>query len=104
MKDLIRRREALLKKFVQCSDFARGSVNSVCAACNRAGCVCEKKTSRKAYRLTYKDSRQKTQIVYIPKNRLPEIRRLMANYSKSCKIIEQLIEANLAAFKKGSGC
>lgn len=96
----MRRREELLKKFEQCSEFVKGTVNSVCAKCNRANCICEKKTTRKAYRLTYKDSHQKTKIVYVPKNKLPQIRKMIANYSKSRKIIEQLIEINLAIFKE----
>lgn len=103
MKDPIRRRDALLKKFTQCSDFVRGSVNSVCAKCNRASCICDKKASRKAYRLTYKNSQQKTRIVYVPRSRLPEIRRMIANYSRSRKIMEQLIETNLELFKKDAG-
>ena len=43
----------------------------------------------KAYRLTYKDSRQKTRIVYVAKDRLPEVRRLLANYSRLREIVEQ---------------
>ena len=101
MKNLVRKRKALLSKFEQSSDFVRGSLNSVCAKCNRAHCICEGKTSRRAYRLTYKDSQQKTRIVYIPRNRLPEIKRMIANYSRSRKIVEQLIENNLEIFKKG---
>ena len=102
MKDPIRRREALMRKLVQHADFARGSVTSVCARCNRANCVCEKKTSRKAYRLTYKDRQQRTRIVYVPRSRLPEIRKMIANYSRLRKIMEQLIETNLEIFKKGA--
>ena len=102
MKDPLRRRDALLKKLEQYSDFVRGSINSVCARCNRARCICEKRTSRKAYRLTYKDSQQKTRIVYIPRSRLPEIRKMLANYARARKTIEQLIEANIEIFKKGT--
>jgi len=100
MKELDRKRNALLREFEQCADFVRGSINSVCAKCNRAGCTCEKKTSRKVYRLTYKDSRQKTRIVYVPRSRLPDIRRMITNYSRSRKIMEQLMETNIAVFKK----
>ena len=96
----IHRREELMRKFEQYSEFVRGTVNSVCAKCNRAGCICDKKTTRRAYRLTYKDSHQKTRIVYIPKSKLPQIRRMIANCSKSRKIIDQLIEINLAIFKE----
>ena len=80
MKDLIQKRKQLLTRFEQYSDFVRGSINSVCAKCNRAGCICEKQTSRRAYRLTYKDSRQKTRIVYVPRDRLPELKRKIANF------------------------
>ena len=94
MKDLIRKRNALLEKF------ARGSITSVCSTCNRARCICEKKTSGRAYRLTYKDSRQKTRTVYIPRSGLPRIRKMTANYAKSRDIIEQLVETNIEMFKE----
>jgi len=100
IKDLIRKRNALLKKFEQYSDFARGSITSVCSTCNRAGCICENKTPARAYRLTYKDSQQKTRTVYVPRNRLPKIKRLIANYTKARDVIEQLIETNIELFKK----
>ena len=99
-KDLIRKRNALLKKFEQYSEFARGSVTSVCSTCNRAHCICEQKTPLRAYRLTYKDNQQKTRTVYIPKAGLPRIRQLVDNYAKSRDIIEQLVETNIELFKK----
>jgi hypothetical protein len=101
MKRLIERRESLLSTLAQCGNVVRGSINSVCGRCNRANCICEKKSAAKAYRLTYKDSRQKTRIVYVAKHRLPEIRRLLANYSRLREVIGQLITANIEIFKKG---
>ena len=100
MKTPIHRRDTLLRKFEQYSYFVRGSLNSVCATCNRAICICKKKTTRRAYRLTYKDNQQKTRIVYVPRSRLAEIRKMIANYAKIRKIMEQLIEANIEIFKK----
>ena len=100
MKNLERKKDALLRKLEQNSDFVRGSLNSVCAKCSRARCICETKTARRAYRLTYKDSHQKTRIVYIPRSRLREIKKMIANYSRSRKIIEQLVETNLEIFKR----
>ena len=101
IKDMKDERNALLKKLAQYSSAIRGSITSVCAKCSRANCICDKRTPRKAYRLTYKDRRQKTRIVYIPRSRLPEIKRMIANYSKSRKIMEQLIETNIQIFKNG---
>ena len=101
MDNLSRKRNALLKKLNQYSEFDRGSINSVCATCNRASCICKKMSSKMAYRLTYKDSQQKTKIVYIPRNRLPEMRKMISNYAQVRKIIEQLIELNIEEFKRG---
>ena len=103
MKNLLRKRDALLRRFEQYAEFVRGSINSVCTNCNRARCICEQKTSRRAYRLTYKDNQQKTRIVYVPRSGLPKIRRMIANYSRSRQIIEQLIETNVEIFKKEAG-
>jgi hypothetical protein len=100
MRALLRKRNALLKKLDQCSEFVRGSINSVCATCSRARCICEKKSSRRAYRLTYKDSRQKTRIVYVPRSRLSRIRKMIANYARLRTLIEQLIETNIEVFKE----
>jgi len=60
MKRLIKRKKALMGTLAQCGNVVRGSINSVCGKCNRANCICEKKSPTKAYRLTDKDSRQKT--------------------------------------------
>ena len=99
MRDLVKKRTALLKKLNQQSEFFRGSINSVCAACNRARCICQKESSRKAYRLTYKDSQQKTRIVYVPRSQLPRARKMIENYGRVREIIERLIETNIEVFK-----
>ena len=103
MKRLIQRKKTLMITLAQCGNVVRGSINCVCGKCNRANCICEKKSPTKAYRLTYKDSRQKTRIVYVAKDRLPEVRRLLANYSTLRDIVEQLIAVNIEIFKRGAG-
>jgi hypothetical protein len=101
MKALMKRRKRLAVTLAQCGEVVRGSINSVCGKCNRANCICETKSATKAYRLTYKDSRQKTRIVYVAKARLPEVRRLLANYSRLRTTVEQLIATNIEIFRKG---
>ena len=100
MDNSSRKRNALLKKLNQYSEFVRGSINSVCATCNRASCICKKKSSKMAYRLTYKDSQQKTRIVYVPRSKLRKMRKMIANYVKVRKIVEQLVELNIVEFKQ----
>ena len=100
MKGLVGKRNMLLKKLDQHSEFVRGSISSVCATCNRARCICQKRSSRRAYRLTYKDNQQKTRIVYVPRDQLPRIRKMIANHARVRKIIEQLVEINIKLFKE----
>jgi len=98
MPNLKQKRQALLRSFEQCSEFVRGSINSVCARCNRSRCICKNQRAGQAYRLTYKDPRQKTRIVYVPRDRLPRIRQMLANYARSRRVIEALIETNITLF------
>ncbi len=99
MKKLTIKRDALLKTLAQHPGILKGSISCVCSRCNRANCICTEKGHPKAYRLTYKNPQQKTQIVYIPKNRLPEIRKMIANYAAFRKITDQVIGVNLEIFK-----
>lgn len=95
-----RKRNTLLKKLARHPEFVRGSISSVCATCNRARCICERKSTLRAYRLTYKDGQQKTKIVYVPRDELPRMRRMIASYQRLRAIVEQLIETNLEVFKE----
>jgi hypothetical protein len=100
MESLLKQRNTLLNKIDQYSEFVRGSINSVCATCNRARCICQQKLPRRAYRLTYKNSQQKTRIVYISRSQLPKIKKMIANYTQLRRLIEQLFETNIKIFKK----
>lgn len=53
-----------------------------------------------AYRLTYKDSQQKTRSVYVKKDQLPRMRKMIANYVRLRKLIEKLVEVNIEVFKE----
>ncbi len=70
MQHLVEQRKTLLTRLVAGGNFVKGSITCVCGTCGRSHCICKTKAGTKAYRLTYKDSGQKTQIVYIPRNRL----------------------------------
>ncbi len=98
MKALIKK-EKLLKEIVKYSYFAKGSIGAVCINCNRANCICETKTNRKAYKLTYKDGNQKTKSVYIPKEKLGEMRKMISNYNKYKQILEDILALNIEIFK-----
>ena len=99
MNALHRKRSTLLRRLGDCSEFLRGSITSVCSTCNRAACICVDKTTKKAYRLTYKTVEQKTRTVYISQSQLPNARRMLANYARMRKLTEELLEVNIAIFK-----
>ena len=101
MQQLIKRRESLFARLVADGNFIKGSITCVCGTCGRSRCICTTKSTAKAYRLTYKDDQQKTQIVYIPRNRLPEMKRLTANYARVRALVQQINATNIAIFKKG---
>lgn len=101
MKNLIKQREKLLRRLVEAGNFIKGSITAVCGTCGRAHCVCARQSTAKAYRLTYKDREQKTQIVYVPRRRLAEMKRQVASYGRMRALIQQIVQANIAIFKKG---
>ncbi len=100
MKKLFRKKESILRRIEECSDFLRGSITSVCSTCNRATCICSGNPKGKAHRLTYKDADRKSRIVYIPCTHLPNVRKLLANYAKRQELNKQLFEVNMEIFKK----
>jgi len=55
---LLKKREQLLKKQIKFSEFLKGSIGNVCGSCQRANCICKSTTSKRTYRLTYKDKDQ----------------------------------------------
>jgi hypothetical protein len=101
MQNLIRQRDALLKQLVAGGNFVKGSISRVCGTCARSRCICAKACATKAFRLTYKDARQKTHIVYIPRNRLAKMKRLLANHARVLTLLQQVIDTNIAIFKVG---
>jgi len=100
MKILKEKQKKLLAEFLKQKDMIRGSISSVCSGCNRANCICDKKEKTRAYRLTYKGKAQSSKIVYIPKSRLSEIKKLISNYKRNKDVIDLLIDVNVQIFKK----
>jgi len=101
MVDLENRRKNLLKKLSECSNMIKGSISSVCGGCCRANCICKTGEKSKVYRLTYKDKDQKTKIVYVPKKKLGEVRKMISSFRRSKEIIDKLVDTNVLIFKKG---
>jgi len=102
MNILLKRKETVLRKMREKSDYLRGSITSVCSTCNRAKCICIRKSSKKAYRLTYKDADQKSRTVYIPRDQVHVVRKQICNYAQFRKLMNDLLEINIDLFKSRS--
>ena len=101
MKQLTKEQKYLLDELKKCVYFIKGSINDYCANCNRAKCICPRKTQLRSYRLTYKDPDQKTRVIYLPRNRLNEAKRMIENYQKFKNISQRLLSKNIQLFKDG---
>ncbi len=99
MEKLMQKRESLIRQVEDCSEFLRGSITFVCSTCNRAKCICTKKSNGKAYRLTFKDANQKSHTLYISKELLPKARMMVDNYTKIRKLIDEIQIVNVSLFK-----
>ena len=99
MNRLLQKQSRLLRKLSECKDMVKGTLNAVCATCKRANCICKDPTGKSVFRLTYKDREQGTKIVYVPRERVTEMRKMIKNYARFRELMEQLIETNLDIFK-----
>lgn len=102
MKKLQMKKKLLIKKLGKCEDLVKGSISSVCSSCQRGKCICKIKSGKLLYRLTYKDENQVSKTVYIHKSKLPEIKKMIKNFEKARKIIDELITVNIQIFKAAS--
>ena len=99
IKKLIKKRDKSLSLLENSRSFLKGSINDVCGKCKRSKCTCDKKTNIRDYRLTYKDSNQKTKIIYIKRGQLKKAKILINNYSKVKKALDEALAINIEIFK-----
>ena len=103
MSQLNKKQTSLLNQIKKYSYFLKGTLNDYCAKCARAECICTVKTKKRTFRLTYKDESQKTKVIYVPRNRVTEVKKLIQNYEKFRKIVNDITENNIKIFKNKEG-
>ena len=99
MNRLSQKKRRLLRQLRECKNMVKGTLNAVCATCKRANCICKDPAGNLVFRLTYKDREQSTKIVYVPRQRVTEIRKMIKNFARFRDLTDQLIETNLEIFK-----
>lgn len=83
-----------LSKLSSYAEILKGTVSKVVLGRKKS------KQGRKAsYLLTYKGKGNKTKTVYVPKEKVAGVRKMIASYKKARSSIERVVELNVELFK-----
>jgi hypothetical protein len=90
-----RRTASLLGRLGQVGPFVAASLVCVEHRCGNRRCRCATGEKHAAWRLTYKDKRQKTVTVYVPVSMLEEVRQWAKNYRAFKRLAAEISDAQL---------
>jgi hypothetical protein len=93
-KEIRKKIAAKLAELANVGEILKGTVSKVVLGTRKSGRG--KKTS---YLLTYKGTGNKTRTVYVAKERVAEVKRMIAKYRKARTVIERIVELNVELFK-----
>ena len=79
----------------------RGSIIQIKGRCGKANCVCAHDPSRKhtRYYLSYSE-KGKTQMVYLPKKKVAEVRKATEAWRRFKEISEEISRENLKQYRE----
>jgi len=82
-----------LRRLAQLGPVLQGSLVSIRVRCGHPRCRCARGQPHRSYLLTTK-VRGKTQSLYIPRDRLPEVRLWVQNYRRAKQLLQQISRAS----------
>jgi hypothetical protein len=85
---------AMLAKLSAADRLLKGSVSKVVLGKKKRG-----KGKRESLLLTYKVAGNRTRTVYVGRERLSEVKEMIAAYRQARKALEQIVELNVRLFK-----
>jgi len=91
-----RRSQSLLRRLAEVGPFVAASLVCVAHRCGNPRCRCASGEKHPAWRLTYKDAKQKTVTVYVPVGLLEEVRQWVRNYRAFKRLGAEISAAQLA--------
>ena len=91
-----RRAASLSRRQAAVGPFVAGTLVCVRHRCGNARCRCARGEGHVSWRLTYKGKRQKTVTVYVPVDRVEEVRQWVRNYRAFKKLAAEISAAQLA--------
>jgi hypothetical protein len=93
-KEIRKKISAELAKLAGLGEILKGTVSKVVLGTKKSGRG--KKTS---HLLTYKGADNKTRTVYVAKEKVSEVGRMIARYRQAKAVIERIVELNVRLFK-----
>ena len=74
-----------------------GNLSSAYLPCGKANCKCQEGFLHgPAWRLTWKDQKQKTAILYVPKKKIAQVAKAIADYQKARGALREIGLYNLS--------
>lgn len=102
INQLTRMRDSRLKKLADAKPFIAGTVVEYEKVCGNPKCKCARGEKHKAQHLTYKDENQKTVSVYIPADKLKEVKLWAEEYKRIKDLIGQISDLQREILKRSA--
>ncbi|MFN3740597.1 MAG: DUF6788 family protein [Thermodesulfovibrionales bacterium] len=97
------KKERVLKEILACSEMLQGSIVRIKARCGKKGCKCERGQPHGiSHYLSFRES-GKTQMVYIPKEKVKEVLRRINLFKRYWELGIKLSRLNLEELKRAKG-
>jgi hypothetical protein len=90
-----------LKEIKKRKNMVRGSINKIYKRCGNMNCKCAKGEKHEEYRLTYKGSDQISKTVYLSKNKIKKVQKMVDNYKEAKLLFNEILELNVKLIKLG---
>ena len=96
---IVKKIEKEMKNLLLKKRMVKGTVYKVYRKCGYKNCKCARGERHEGYQLNYKGSKNITKTVYVKKEKVPEVKKLIENYREAKKIFNNIVELNIQLLK-----
>lgn len=97
---LTRMRDARLKKLADSKPLIAGTVVTYRRVCGNPRCKCARGEKHTSHHLTYKDRNRKTVSVYIPVDKIEEVKAWVKEYRRTKELLRQISDLQRNILKR----
>ncbi len=77
----------------------KGSINKVYTKCGNLNCKCTRGEKHEEYRLTYKGANNISKTIYLSKNKITKVKKMVESYQAAKVLFNEILELNVKLFK-----